>query len=243
MSRDEIYQKPQSPVPPFEFDDQVADVFEDMLQRSIPFYREIIRRQAQLIRRFYRPGTAVYDLGCSHGNLGLAVSRQMGRTPFQMIAVDNSAPMLKKYAERLGADPRAGNIDLQCRDICETPIDNASVVVLNFTLQFLPPENRTTMMQRIFDGLIPGGILLFCEKVIHADADIAALQQETYYAFKKENGYSDLEISQKREALDKVLVPESMECHLRRLKDVGFQTFDVWLKWFNFAAWLAIKPE
>lgn len=242
MPKDRIYQNPQSPVPPFQFDDQVAGVFNDMLHRSIPLYEEIILRQVQLIERLYRPGTRIYDLGCSNGNLGLAVCRQMARTPFQMVAVDNSAPMLRAYAQRLAPMPQAGNIALQCQNIGQATIANASVVVLNFTLQFLPPENRDAMMGRIFEGLTPGGVLLFCEKVSHGDPTLAELQQVFHETFKKENGYSDLEISQKREALDKVLIPESMEQHAHRLHGVGFHSMEVWLKWFNFAALMAIKP-
>ncbi len=242
MAKDRIYEKPRATVPPFEFDEGVAGVFDDMLDRSIPLYREIIRRQAWLIRRLYQPGTRIYDLGCSNGNLGLALNRRMESQPFEMVAVDSSAPMLTAYAARLAAESASDRITLQCEDIARTRIEQASVVVLNFTLQFLAPEHRDAMIARIFRGLLPGGALLFCEKVIHTDTFTAGLQQEIYYNFKKENGYSDLEISQKREALEKVLFPEPLSRHRRRLADAGFTAIEVWLKWFNFAALLAVKP-
>jgi tRNA (cmo5U34)-methyltransferase len=241
MPKDSLYQRIALPVPPFEFDAQVAGVFDDMIHRSVPFYPEIINRQAQLIRRFYQPGTVIYDLGCSNGNLGIRVGGGMGTQPFTMVAVDNSAPMLDAFRQRLAGTPLEQCITLQCEDIRRIPIENSSVVVLNFTLQFLPPEDRDTLMTRIYHGLTPGGSLLFCEKITHVDTGVAELQHDFHYAYKRENGYSDLEISRKREALEKVLIPESLESHLQRLDHAGFAAMDVWLKWFNFAALIAIK--
>jgi len=241
MARDSLYRHPQSPLPPFEFDEQVVRVFDDMIHRSIPFYAEIIRRQIELIEYFYRPGTLIYDLGCSNGNLGISLSLQMNGRPFQMVAVDNSAPMLKAFQERLTDLPMSQHVTLQCEDICRTRIENASVVVLNFTLQFVPPTKRDAMIGRIYEGLRPGGALLFCEKITHRHSTLAELQHTFYYAFKRENGYSDLEISQKREALEKVLIPEPLDRHLQRLERAGFEIMDVWHKWFNFASLIAIK--
>lgn len=241
MSKDRIYKQQRSPVPPFEFDDQVVRVFDDMLLRSIPGYAEIIRRQAQLIERCYMPGTTIFDLGCSNGNLGIQVCRTMGARPFTMIAVDNSAPMLKAFEDRLEAIHCRDRISLKCQDICRTPVENASVVVLNFTLQFIAPDERQDVISHIYDGLNPGGILLFSEKITHPDTALSELQQDFYYSFKRENGYSDLEISQKREALEKVLIPETVEQHTDRLRRAGFHALDVWQKWFNFAAFITVK--
>jgi tRNA (cmo5U34)-methyltransferase len=183
----------------------------------------------------------IFDLGCSNGNLGIQLGRCMGAQPYAMMAVDNSAPMLAAFRERLAGTFLEQRITLQCEDIRRTSIGHASVVVLNFTLQFLPPEDRDSLITRIYQGLTPGGILLFCEKITHADAGVAELQRDFHYVFKRENGYSDLEISRKREALEKVLIPETLESHLRRLARAGFAAMDVWLKWFNFAALMAIK--
>ena len=241
MTIDDIYQKPQSPVPAFEFDAQVARVFDDMISRSIPFYREIIDRQVRMISRYYQPGTTIYDLGCSNGNLLLHACRRMGDVGFKMIAVDSSAPMLDAFQERLASTPYGNGVTLVCQNISQTPIENASVVVLNFTLQFLPKTERDALASKIHTGLNPGGAFLFSEKITHRDPHLSDLQQDFYYAFKRENGYSDLEISQKREALEKILIPETMEQHLARLQQVGFQAIEVWQKWFNFAALIAIK--
>jgi tRNA (cmo5U34)-methyltransferase len=241
MPRDRIYGEPKNPVPPFQFDEQVVSVFDDMLTRSIPLYREIIRRQVQLIDRFYQDGTHIYDLGCSNGNLGVAVCRSMRSRHFEMIAVDNSRPMIDAYGARLEKARHAGRITLRCGDICGLKMNQASVVALNFTLQFIARDHRDALVGRIFEALMPNGIFLFCEKITHPDGAVAELQQTMYYDFKKENGYSDLEISQKRDALEKVLVPETLEGHLERLGRAGFRIVDVWLKWFNFAAMVAVK--
>ena len=241
MTRDILYRHPRYPLPPFEFDERVARVFDDMIHRSVPFYADIIRRQVQLIQHFYQAGTVIYDLGCSNGNLATHLIRQMMAPPFKMVAVDNSAPMLAAFQERLTDIPPGHQIILKCEDICSTRIENASVVVLNFTLQFIPPGQRDAIMARIYEGLNPGGSLLFCEKITHAHSAMADLQQVFYHAFKREQGYSDLEISRKREALEKVLIPEPIDQHMRRLQRAGFEIMDVWQKWFNFAALIAVK--
>lgn len=241
MSRDDIYQQYRAPVPPFEFDAEVARVFNDMIHRSIPFYEEILRQQVRLIRQYYQPDSTVYDLGCSNGNLGLALCRAMGTTDFKMVAVDNSAPMLALFQERLADERGAERVALQNQDVRQVAMHNSSVVVLNFTLQFLALDERDALIQRIYNSLRPGGVLLFCEKITHDHQALADLQLAFYHTFKRENGYSDLEISQKREALEKVLIPESMTQHVARLNRAGFQSVEVWFKWFNFAAMLVLK--
>ena len=241
MGKDSLYEHVTPPVPPFEFDVHVAGVFDDMIHRSVPFYSEIIGRQVQMIRRFHQPGTVVYDLGCSNGNLGIQLGGWLSTRPCALVAVDSSAPMLAAFRERISGTPLERFTSLRCEDICRTPIKNASVVVLNFTLQFVPPEDRDALIIRVYQGLTPGGILLFCEKITHAHAGLAELQRVFHHALKRENGYSDLEISHKREALEKVLIPECLESHFKRLDRSGFAAVDVWLKWFNFAALIAIK--
>lgn len=245
MSRDTLYKKLQQQVPPFEFNQEVVMVFDDMIHRSIPGYTEVITRQAQLIQHLYQPNTHIFDLGCSHGNLGLSLRDQFPQMYFTMIAVDNSHPMLAAYAERLAnlnhhhaAHPK---IDLICADITNLRFSNASVVAINFTLQFLPIAQRDSLIQKIYSALVPGGMLLLSEKICHADPPIDALQKEFYNFFKKENGYSDLEISQKREALEDVLIPETIKEHADRIGRTGFKHFDIWHKWFNFCSWICLK--
>ena len=241
MSKDTLYKNRRDTVAPFAFDADVAAVFDDMLIRSIPGYAEMIQRQAQLCRQFLQPGTHLYDLGCSHGNLGLEVLKAPPAAPFTIRGVDNAPAMLARYHKRLGDHPQAKRVDLICADLMDVEIRNASVVAINFTLQFLPLGDRDRLLTRICDGLIPGGVLLFSEKIIHRDEGLAQLQIDFYHRYKAENGYSELEISQKREALENVLVPDTVEVHGERLTGAGFRRWDIWQKWFNFTSWIAFK--
>ena len=237
---DAIYARPKSSIAPFDFNSAVVEVFDDMLTRSVPLYHESIRRQVELSAHYYQPGTYLYDLGCSNGNFGLEFIRAMGTLPFKMRAIDNSTPMLDQYRHRL-KNVNNKNTEICLASIEDYPLDNASVVVINLTLQFSSSAQRLQLLQRIYDALVPGGILLLSEKIIHQDDHLNQLQQKWYYKFKKENGYSQLEISQKREALENVLIPDSIELHLQRLNQVGFHQIDVWLKWFNFVSILCVK--
>lgn len=241
MGRDTIYSTPRTSVPPFEFNAAVADVFDDMIHRSVPMYGEIILRQSQLIQRCYRPGTRVYDLGCSTGNLAMALCERMPAGAFEMVAVDSSQPMLDIFKKRLGAIGRFEGITPLCADIRRVNMEQVGMVVVNFTLQFIPPEDRDALLQRIYDALVPSGILLFSEKTMHPNQALSDLQVDFHYRFKRENGYSELEISQKREALENVMVPETMAMHHDRLRRCGFSGIDVWLKWFNFCSWICTK--
>jgi len=241
MKRDTLFDTHRQPVPPFAFNHEVAAVFDDMVRRSIPLYDEIIRHQAHLVQEFYQEHSRIYDLGCSTGNLGAAVCRVMGDTDFQLIAVDNSAAMLALCEAQRQSLSGGQRIELRNANVARTAIEDASVVIINFTLQFLSLADRDRLIDRVYRGLRPGGILLFSEKIIHADDDLNALQQAFYYRFKRENGYSDLAIAQKREALEKVLIPETAADHLKRVTSAGFKRLDIWLKWFNFCSWICLK--
>lgn len=244
MAKDDIYKEPKQPLGPFEFNEGVVRVFDDMIHRSVPGYDEIIRRQAQLSACFYQPGTFIYDLGCSTGNFGLCLSEEMAGREFQVIAVDNSLPMLQVYKKRRDSLVAFGqHIHLVCADLRALEMQASSVVVVNLTLQFLPVAERVDLLQKIYRSLAPGGVLLLTEKVVHENPFLAELEQQFYYRFKKERGYSELEISQKREALENVLIPETLEQHQSRLLQIGFRQQDVWFKWFNFAALLCRKES
>ena len=241
MAKDTLFSQGKNPLPPFEFNEQVVEVFDDMIERSVPLYREALRRQAALAAHFYREGSRLYDLGCSNGNFGVVFLQTMGPRDFQMDAVDNSPPMIAAYRKRLAHLSGTERIRPQEADIQHIALDNPSVVVLNLTLQFLHPRQRDDLIDKIHCALVSGGALLITEKIVHSDPGMATLQQRFYYDFKRENGYSELEISQKREALENVLIPETVESHGNRLKRAGFRKIDLWLKWFNFASWRAIK--
>lgn len=239
--KDNIYKDPVLRVAPFKFNKTVVDVFDDMITRSVPLYKESIRRQAELALKFYKAGTRIYDLGCSNGNLGLLILDLMGKNDFEMVAVDSSKEMILEYEKRLGNKPNGENISLLCDDIRDIELQDASVVIINLTLQFLPLKDRDDLIRNVFSSMKKGGVILLTEKVIHSDFEQTDLQQEFYYRFKKENGYSNLEISQKRDALENVLIPETVEQHMERLEKSGFESIDLWLKWFNFASFMGVK--
>ncbi len=241
MSFDKIYSEKLDKIKPFEFNETVVNVFDDMLNRSIPLYKETIERQVQLSERFYQPDSMIFDFGCSNGNFGLRLLEIMGKKVFSMTAVDNSKEMLKTYKERLSNRPNEENIKLVYDKIQNIMVNNASVVIVNLTLQFIPVSERAALIQTIYDGLLPAGILLITEKTIHDNDSLTELQQEFYYRYKKENGYSNLEISQKRDALENVLIPETIETHNKRFKNAGFGKIDIWQKWFNFTSFLCQK--
>ncbi|WP_321492852.1 carboxy-S-adenosyl-L-methionine synthase CmoA [uncultured Desulfobacter sp.] len=241
MNKDRVFAEKLNTITPFRFNENVARVFDDMLVRSVPLYGEVLKQQARIARKFYQKDTRIFDLGCSHGNLGVLLLDLFGATAFKMTGVDSSWPMIQRFKNRLCAHDSKGCIDLACTCIEDIIISNASVVVINLTLQFLDPVKRDHLIESAFNGLCKGGILLLTEKTVHPAPQMNALEQEYYYQFKKENGYTDLEISQKRDALEQVLIPETLAEHEARIHNAGFSSFNVWLKWFNFTSMIAVK--
>lgn len=241
MNRDQIFSLPMNRVGEFEFDRQVVEVFPDMIARSVPGYASVLSMIEQLTVRFAQPGTELYDLGCS---LGAATRLIRRRAPMncQLHAVDNSPAMIERLRTQLAEDPMSGcPVTIHETDLMQMPIRHASFVVLNFTLQFIPPDLRTLLMQTIFNGLTPGGALLLSEKICFDDSSQQQLLTELHHDFKRANGYSDLEIAQKRTAIENRLIPETLEAHTRRLKSVGFTTVAPWFQCFNFISILAVR--
>lgn len=237
--KDRIFAEQMSPSD-FAFDDKVAAVFDDMVNRSIPGYRTILTMIGVLAERYYQESTEIYDLGCSLGGASYAMAKQLGDRNYSIQALDNSEAMIERLDQRLAEDSGL-KIACRCEDILQTNIQNASVVVLNFTLQFVALEYRQQLMDKICKGLKPGGILVVSEKIILPDPELNELMIDLYHNFKESMGYSKLEISQKRTALENVLVPESLDAHRQRLTASGFRTSDVWFQCFNFASMIAIK--
>lgn len=237
-TKDRVFSRRLSDVKPFEFNETVANVFKDMISRSVPGYDLLLRMIGLYANLFVEPGSRVFDLGCSLGEASLVIADQSGVTDCQIVAVDSSPAMIAKCRQH-AALPE--NIEWRCEDIRQTEIANASMVILNLTLQFLPPEERYKQLERIFTGLNPGGILVLSEKVVFADAVENDRMAELYQGFKKSRGYSDLEISQKRNALENVLIPDSESDHLERLETIGFDEIYQCFRSFNFVSFLAIK--
>lgn len=238
---DNIYASPLDRVTDFAFDDAVARVFPDMIQRSVPGYTTIIPMIGLITERYAKPGTHCYDLGCSLGASTLAMRHGLKDIECTLIAIDNSEAMIKRCEHYIELDNGVAPVKLHCNDIRHVAIENASVVTLNFTLQFIRQEDRLKLLKSIADGLHTGGVLILSEKVYFEPAQEQETLEALHYDFKRANGYSNLEISQKRSALEQVLIPETIEEHKQRLLASGFSSVVVWYQCFNFVSLLAIK--
>lgn len=239
--RDNIYASPLAELASFRFDQQVVNVFPDMIKRSVPGYTTIISMIGDLAERYARVNSRCYDLGCSLGAATLAMRHRIRAANCRLIAVDNSQAMIERARQVMAADSAEVPVELVCSDLQQVAIEQASVVVLNFTLQFIDPAQRDQIVRKIYQGLVPGGVLILSEKVAFKDQPHHDLMIELHHNFKRTNGYSDMEIAQKRTALENVLIPEPLELHRKRLKNAGFTSVDVWFQCFNFASLIAIK--
>ena len=237
--QDRLYAGDSGQAGDFVFDEAVAAVFPDMIRRSVPGYPAIINMIQLLASRYTQAGSLLIDLGCSLGGATAALALGCDGKDCRVIGVDNAPAMLERARASLSG--RHPGIEWRCGDVRDAQVEGASIVVLNFTLQFLPMDDRSALLQRIRDGLRPGGILILSEKISGEDADADELLNEMHHAFKRANGYSDLEISRKRSALEHVLVPETLEVHKERLKAAGFSRSDLWFQCFNFMSLIAHK--
>ncbi len=244
MSQDDIF-KQQPGDEPFRFDDSVANVFPDMLQRSIPGYGASLEAIGSLAGRYVKEGTQCFDLGCSLGAATLAMRQGIRTDNCKIVAIDNSEAMIERCRQVLMEDDArnasATPVDIVHGDIMDAEISNASMVVLNYTLQFLAVDERDTLIQGIYAGLVAGGLLVLSEKVVDENEHMEALLFDLHHEHKRRNNYSSLEISRKRAALEDVLVPETVAEHRARLQKAGFAHIAVWLRYFNFVSIIAIK--
>lgn len=240
-SVDKLFSDPLRSPAPFRFDRSVVEVFPDMLRRSVPGYETVIAMTGLLAARFAAEGSNLYDLGCSLGASALAMQRRIEARDCTIVAVDNSPAMVEGCRRLLGAAAPAPRLDLRESDLRDVRVENASVVVLNYTLQFVPLEERAPLLKRIGAGLRPGGLLMLSEKVVFPNPALNRLNIDLHYDFKRAHGYSELEIAAKRDALDKVLIPETLQAHRERLRRAGFTSCDVWFQCFNFASLIALK--
>lgn len=237
-SRDEIFNSPQEDIAPFEFNDKVAQVFDDMVSRSIPFYQEIHRLIVDLTQRYYQGTGKVYDLGCSTGTTIDLLERSFGDRPISFVGVDTSAPMLEIATKKCGHVRDAIFLE---EDMTKVDFKDAEMVIFNYTLQFLKVEKRGELLRKIYEALPPGGCLILSEKIKSPSSLMENCITDLYYDFKRRNGYSELEISQKREALENVLIPLTPKEQLNMLEEAGFKEFEMLFRWYNFASYLAVK--
>lgn len=242
-ARDELFAHPRPQASDFDFGPGTAAVFDDMLDRSVPLYPEILRMVGDLASTFAQPGSQIYDLGCATGGGLLAVAARLpDDRGIQLVGVDASRAMLDQARAKLAPAHVARTVELREGDLERgVTVENASVVLLVLTLQFLRPIGRARLLERILAGLIPGGCLIVVEKVVTTDPMLNRVFMKHYYAFKKRQGYSDLEIAQKRDALENVLVPYRLEENVELLRGAGFHTVQPFFQWFNFAGIVALR--
>jgi len=242
QDQDNLYSQPREAIAGFVFDDAVVKVFEDMIGRSVPGYTTLLSMFPVLARTFVTSGSVCYDLGCSLGAATLAMQQGIGEENVKFMAIDNSQAMIDACQTLTSQHKKLNvNVCVELADINNVNISNASLVMMNFTLQFIAKKLRQDLIGNIYQGLNAGGVMVLSEKIKMENASDQKRLTTLHHAFKKANGYSALEISQKRSALENVLIAETIEQHMTRLKQAGFSEVLVWFQCFNFVSFLAIK--
>ena len=240
ISQDKVFDQPRE-ASDFKFGQEVVSVFDDMVGRSVPFYAEIQRMIAEIGKDFAVKGTNLYDLGCSTGASLILLDNVIDKE-VKFIGLDDSDEMLKKCDLKLQENGIKRNYELSYADLNKgAKLENASVVNLCLTLQFIRPLHREQLVKDIYDGMNNNGCLILTEKVLGEDSLFNRLFIKYYYDMKRRNHYSDIEISQKREALENVLIPYKLEENKALLTKCGFKSVDVFFKWYNFCGIIAVK--
>ncbi|MDD3343790.1 MAG: carboxy-S-adenosyl-L-methionine synthase CmoA [Sulfurospirillaceae bacterium] len=236
MKKDNVFTQPISKQ--FEFDENVAVVFDDMLERSIPFYKEVIDLTCKIILIHVKEDARIIDLGCSTANTLLSLYAKSTKK-YTLVGVDNATAMLHLAQQKIKA--YGATIELKNEDMLQTSLEGFDVVIANYMLQFIRPLERSTFVEKIYQGLNKNGLFIFSEKVVFADKELNKQMIDLYYDFKRSHGYSDFEIAQKREALENVLIPYSEDENKKMLKNAGFENIELLFKWGNFATFIAKK--
>jgi tRNA (cmo5U34)-methyltransferase len=240
-NEDKVFKEEINTVADFKFGSTVANVFDDMVSRSVPYYGEMQRMISELAADYAKPGTDVYDLGCATGTTLIGMNTAVPKD-IRFIGIDDSPEMLDKCQVKLIEADFSRPFELRVADLNSTvEIDNASVVVLCLTLQFVRPIYREKLLKSVFDGLESGGVLILVEKVLAEDSVFNREFIKHYYNYKRRNHYSDMEISQKREALENILIPYKLSENIAMLRDIGFDNCEVFFKWYNFSGLIARK--
>jgi tRNA (cmo5U34)-methyltransferase len=237
-TKDRVFNTPQENIAPFEFNENVAQVFDDMISRSIPFYAEIHKLIIDMCLRHYKAQGNIVDLGCSTGTTIALLDQAFGDKNPQYVGIDLSVPMIELAKQKCST---VKNCQFLVEDMTQYSFENAEVVILNYTLQFLKKEGRLPLLKKIYNSLPKGGVIIISEKITVPDQDFESLITDLYYDFKRRNGYSELEISQKREALENVLEPISPKEQLAMIQEAGFSKSDMLFRWYNFASYVGIK--
>jgi len=239
--QDKLFARSRALTSGFRFDEQVVKVFPDMIARSVPGYELIVPMIGVLARRYAQPDSNLYDLGCSLGAASLAMSLAVKATGTRIIAVDNSKAMVDRCSNTLAEHSGGIPMEVRLQNILDTKVENASVVVLNFTLQFIDRNRRQSTIDRIASGMRNGGIVIVSEKICFEDEQEQQDQTTWHHDFKRTQGYSELEIAQKRNALENVLRPETESAHFKRFQTAGFSRCYRWFQCFSFVSYIAVK--
>ena len=239
--RDAIFSTPLDKVARFSFDEQVVACFPDMIRRSVPGYGQILGMLSLIAKRHLRHGAHVYDLGCSLGASGLALAGALPADAFGYTGIDLSPAMAARAKQTFLDECPDHAMQVEEADIRTYEYAPSGMIILNFTLQFLPPADRDALLKRLYNTLEPGGVLILSEKTIDADERDNAWRVERYHDFKRANGYSDMEISQKRTALENVLIPDTLDALHERLSLAGFPRSMTWFQYLNFTSLIDFK--
>ncbi len=241
MNKDEVFKEAFSKPSDFKFTNKVAGVFDDMVNRSVPFYEEIQRMVAELAANHFMEGTAIYDLGCSTGTTMIQMDETV-KGEARFVGIDDSVAMLDKCRAKLNEAGFTHAFDLEVADLnTGVAIANASVVVLCLTLQFVRPIHRERLVKQVYDGLQKGGVVLLVEKILAEDSSFNRDFIHYYYEMKRRHQYSEMEIAQKREALENVLIPYKVSENIALFRNAGFEHCELFFKWYNFAGIIAKK--
>jgi tRNA (cmo5U34)-methyltransferase len=241
--KDQIYTEKKQQIERFSFNSQVVDVFPDMINRSVPGYSNIVDGIGRLSAKFLKDGARVYDLGCSLGAVSLSIAKHSNSDNVTIEAIDNSAAMINRCERYVDSYKHDATVNILEADVLTLDLQPCSVVVMNFTLQFIEQSKRDELMARIYNALLPGGIFIISEKIKLADSHMDDAIIELHHDFKRDNGYSDLEIAQKRSALEEVMILDTFDTHKNRLIAAGFDAVSPWFQQFNFTSFFAIKKS
>ncbi len=239
MARDRVFSDLHPEIAEFTFNQNVASVFADMLKRSVPGYGTVLAQLSVFARKYAQEGSTIYDLGCSLGAATFAMASNVDLENCTFKSYDTSAPMISRFRELLQENPVRYPVEIYEDDITDITFENASITVLNLTLQFIDPDERLELLKRIYTGTRSGGILILTEKISDTTED--GVMTDLYYDFKRANSYSELEISNKRTALENVLITDTEEIHVERLEQAGFSRTMRWFQTLNFRAYISWK--
>jgi tRNA (cmo5U34)-methyltransferase len=241
MNTDQIFKPKMAKSSDFRFDATVAQVFDDMVVRSVPLYLEFQRMITEIANDYAQPQSTLYDLGCSTGTTLISLNAFLDES-VGFVGIDESPEMLETCRKNLSDNHVTRNVELITANLNkQVEIRNASVVVLCLTLQFIRPINRLKLLQSVQKQINPGGCIILVEKILGESSVFNRQFIKYYYDLKRRNNYDDMEIAQKREALENVLIPYKLSENIQLLSDAGFHSCETFFKWHNFAGLAALK--